>query len=129
MANERINELAERFLSAWNTQDVEQVVSCYTYDLVYRDPNTRGEVRGTDGMRRYLTKLFSTWQMHWSLREVYPLAGEEGAAVLGQGSFRKAGGDKMVQADGMDLVIIGGDRVKRNEVYFDCAVLASLLGL
>lgn len=30
-------------------------------------------------------------------------------------------------ADGMDLVVIDGDRIKRNEVYFDRAVLAPLL--
>jgi hypothetical protein len=28
----------------------------------------------------------------------------------------------------MDLVLLEGDRVKRNEVYFDRAVLAPLIG-
>jgi hypothetical protein len=28
----------------------------------------------------------------------------------------------------MDLVVLDGERVKRNEVYFDRAALASLLG-
>ena len=33
----------------------------------------------------------------------------------------------MIEADGMDLVVLRGDRLVRNEVYFDRAVLAPLL--
>jgi len=121
--------LIERFLAAWNAQDVEAVVACYTDDLLYRDPNTRGLVEGADAMRRYLRKLFDAWQMHWSTREAYRLEGMDGAAFLWQATFRKSDGDQTVEADGMDLVILRGDRIARNEVYFDRAVLAPLLGM
>jgi ketosteroid isomerase-like protein len=124
----RLSALAEDFLAAWNSQEVERVVRVYTDDVVYRDPNTRGDVRGGDALRRYLTKLFAGWQMHWSLREAFPLAREDGAAVLWHASFRRPDGDRVVEADGMDLVLVRGDRISRNEVYFDRAVLASLLG-
>ena len=120
--------MSERLLDAWNRQDVEATVACYTDDLVYVDPNTRGVVEGADAMRRYLGKLFGAWQMHWSLREVFPLADVDGSATLWHASFRKPGGELTVEADGMDLVILDGDRVKRNEVYFDRAVLAPLIG-
>ena len=128
MDRARMLAFADRFLSAWNTQDVERVVACYADDVAYRDPNTRGEVRGADALRRYLPKLFAAWTMHWSLRDGFPFAGEDGAAVLWHATFRRAGGDVTVEADGMDLVIVRGDRVARNEVYFDRAVLAPLLG-
>ena len=36
-------------------------------------------------------------------------------------------GDRAVEVDGMDLVVMEGDLVKRNEVYFDRAVIASLM--
>ena len=120
--------MSERLLDAWNRQDVEATVACYTDDLVYVDPNTRGVVEGADAMRRYLGKLFGAWQMHWSLREVFPLADVDGSATLWHASFRKPGGGLTVEADGMDLVILDGERVKRNEVYFDRAVLAPLIG-
>jgi len=120
--------MSERLLDAWNRQDVEATVACYTDDLVYVDPNTRGEVKGRDAMRRYLGKLFGRWEMHWSLREVFPLADVDGSATLWHASFRKPGGGPTVEADGMDLVILDGERVKRNEVYFDRAVLAPLIG-
>lgn len=129
MDGKQITEFSERFLGAWNDQDVERVVSTYTDDVVYRDPNTRGEVRGAEALRKYLTKMFGRWTMHWTLREAFPLAREDGAAVLWRATFRKAEGGPTVEADGMDLVIVRDGRIARNEVYFDRAVLAPLLGL
>jgi ketosteroid isomerase-like protein len=120
--------MSEGLLDAWNRQDVEAVVACYTDDVVYVDPNTRGAVEGADAMRRYLAKLFGRGEMHWSLREVFPLADVDGSATLWHASFRKPGGELTVEADGMDLVVLDGERVKRNEVYFDRAVLAPLIG-
>jgi len=38
------DSLVTDFLGAWNSQDVERVLDCYTDDVRYRDPNTRGEV-------------------------------------------------------------------------------------
>jgi ketosteroid isomerase-like protein len=118
---------AEGFLSAWNSQDVEKVVACYTDDVVYRDPNTRGEVKGADAMRRYLRKLFAAWKMHWTLREAYALADKDGAAVLWHASFRMADRERTVEADGMDLVLLHDDRIRRNEVHFDRVALAPLM--
>jgi hypothetical protein len=66
--------------------------------------------------------------MHWALRELFPLANADGAAALWHASFRRPSGERTVEADGMDLVLLDGDRVKRNEVYFDRAVLAPLVG-
>ncbi len=128
MTKAQLTTLAERLFDGWNRQDVEAVVACYTDDVVYVDPNTRGAVEGADAMRRYLGKLFGRWEMHWSLRELFPLADVDGAAALWHASFRKPGGGQTVEADGMDLVLLDGNRVKRNEVYFDRAVLAPLVG-
>ncbi|BBX98058.1 nuclear transport factor 2 family protein [Mycobacterium lacus] len=126
MDRERTTELAERLLEAWNTQEVERVVGCYTADVRYRDPNTRGFVEGSEAMRRYLTKLFGRWQMHWTLRDAYPLRDAEGAAVLWRARFRSKDNHAEVEIDGMDLALAQGDRLSRNDVYFDRAALAPL---
>src|SRR5215813_8023931 len=97
MNRERATELAERLLESWNTQEVERVVDLYTTDVRYRDPNTRGFVEGSDAMRHYLTKLFDRWQMHWALREAYPLLDADGAAVLWRATLRPRNGETEVE--------------------------------
>jgi SnoaL-like protein len=127
MNHERVVELAERLLAAWNSQDVDRVLGCYTASARYRDPNTHGFVEGSEALRSYLTKLFDRWRMHWSVREAYPLSEAEGAAVLWRASFRLADGATTVEVDGIDLALLEGDRMYRNDVYFDRAALAPLL--
>jgi len=125
MNRSEVIAFAQEFLAAWNSQDVDRVVACYTDDLVYRDPSTGGEVHGAAGMRRYLTALFRAWEMRWSLREAHPLAERDGAAVLWHATLRPARHGALVETDGMDLVLMRGDRIERNEVWFDRSVLAA----
>jgi ketosteroid isomerase-like protein len=125
MDHAEMHALAERFLDAWNSQDVERVVAIYTDDVRYVDPNTRGAVEGSDAMRRYLRKLFARWTMHWSLREAFLFRDGEGCAILWRARLEPAGGDKGVEVDGMDLAVVQGGRLVRNEVYFDRTALAA----
>jgi len=128
MDHARAVEVAEKLLDAWNSQDVETVVNCYTEDVRYLDPNTRGYVEGRNALRSYLAKLFGAWEMHWSLREAFPLQGEDGAAVLWRANLRRAGEEADVEVEGMDLALVAeGDRLSRNEVYFDRARLAAIM--
>jgi hypothetical protein len=48
-------------------------------------------------------------------------------AFLWRATFRRPGGSRVVEADGMDLAVLRGERLVRNEVYFDRAVLAPLM--
>ena len=128
MKHQELVRLAEEFLSAWNTQDVEKVVACYTEDLVYWDPNTRGQVKSREAMRHFLTKLFAGWKMHWELREAHGLKDDNGAAVKWHATFQKPSGGKIVECDGMDFILLDDEKAKHNEVYFDRTILAPLLG-
>ena len=119
MERQGLLNLAETFLSAWNAQDVERVLSCYTEDCVYQDPNTRGPVLGHDALRSYLTKLFEGWNMHWSMREFFQFADGDGGAFLWAAQLTPAAGGKTAEINGMDLALVRGDRLCRNEVYFD----------
>lgn len=123
---ERLLKLAESFLEAWNTQDIEKVVATYTPDVLYCDPNTKGSMEGSDAMRKYLAKLFKGWEMHWALRELYPFDEVDGTAVLWHAKLKRSGKDKTIEVDGMDLVLVEGNLIKRNDVYFDRAALAAL---
>ncbi|MHA2104360.1 MAG: nuclear transport factor 2 family protein [Candidatus Hodarchaeales archaeon] len=117
------HNLAENILDAWNSQDVDRVLTCYSEDLKYLDPNTQGEIKGKDAFRHYLTRLFSQWKMTWSLRELFPLQNQEGVAFLWRAILQKKGSEREVTVDGMDLAILQGEHLIRNEVYFDRSIL------
>jgi len=116
---EEARRLTEVVLSAWNRQDVDGVVSCYTEDCVYLDPNTRGPVAGHEALRKYLSRLFQQWKMHWSLREFFLFADGNGVAFLWHAQLTPASGGKTAEIDGMDLAVVRGGKLCRNEVYFD----------
>jgi len=128
MDHTEMQVLAVRFLDAWNLQDVERVVDIYTDDVRYLDPNTRGAVEGADALRRYLRKLFARWTMHWSLREAFLFDDRDGCAILWRARLTPADGGGTVEIDGMDLAVVRNGRLARNEVYFDRAALAAVLG-
>ncbi len=123
MEREEILRLAEAFLAAWNAQDVDRVLSCYTEDCIYQDPNTRGPVVGHDALRRYLTRLFDGWNMHWSMREFFPFAETDGCAFLSKARLTPTSGGATTEIDGIDLAVVRDDRLCRNEVYFDRVAL------
>ena len=118
------DHLVADLLAAWNSQDVERLLDCYTDDVRYRDPNTRGDVVGRDALRRYLTRLFAEWRMTWESRETFTFDGTDGAAFLWRATLRRADSDRSVAFEGMDLAVLRGGKVARNEVYFDRSLVA-----
>src|SRR5438128_2508456 len=100
MDKEAMRERAAAVLSAWNSHDVDRVVACYTEDCIYCDPNTRGAVAGREELRRYLTRLFQDWRMHWSLREFFAFADGSGGAFLWDAGLTPAAGGAMRAPDG-----------------------------
>jgi ketosteroid isomerase-like protein len=123
MDRDEVLKLSEKVLGAWNEQDVEAVVDCYTPDCTYWDPNTRGPVVGREAFGRYLSRLFEQWRMHWSLREFFPFEDGGGGAFLWRARLTPVAGGKTVEVEGMDLVLLENGKLCRNEVYFDRAVL------
>jgi ketosteroid isomerase-like protein len=119
--------IARAAIEAWNTHSASRVLDCYTKTLVYRDPNTSGEIHGADAFERYLTKMFSLWEMHWEVKEIHPFRDVDGAAALWTATLRPRSGDKPVVVDGMDLALVENERLSRNEVYFDRMAIANYM--
>jgi ketosteroid isomerase-like protein len=128
MPDRNIKDVADAFLAAWNTQDVERVSACYTEDLVYRDPNTKGEIRDRPSFKRYLKKLLGSWGATYTTRDAFPIKDMNGYALLWRAVIRRPDGKGEIEIEGMDLVVMEGDLISRNEVYFDRALLAPLMG-
>jgi hypothetical protein len=57
--------------------------------------------------------------MHWSLREFFPFRQDDGGAFLWHAELTPASGGQTLEVDGMDLVLLRGEQLSRNEVYFD----------
>ena len=119
MTLESALRLSTAVLDAWNRQDVDAVLACYTSDCIYLDPNTRGPVVGHDALRRYLTRLFEKWRMHWSMREFFPFGEGDSGAFLWHATLTPAHGGNTAEIDGMDLALVRDNLLYRNEVYFD----------
>jgi len=103
------------------------VLDCYTDELIYLDPNTRGPVVGREALRAYLGKLFDRWTQHWEPAELFPLDGTDGVAIRWVGKLSPARESRSVEIAGIDLVILEGDLIARNEVYFDRSPIAALM--
>src|SRR5712691_613728 len=116
-----VDSLARAFLESWNSHEPERVLAHYTEDCVYLDPNTRGAIHGHEPLRKYLRRLFEQWRMTWSLTEAFVFANASGGAFLWQAQLAPVTGGEPRRIGGMDLVVFRGDRVARNEVYFDRA--------
>lgn len=127
MEQAQITAFAEKFLSAWNTQEINRVLECYSDGLCYRDPGTAEPIHGSEAFQTYLGKLFAKWTMHWAFREGYPLAGQDGCVLLWHARFQKTGKSECVEVDGMDLVLLRDGKIIRNEVYFDRIPLLPLI--
>ncbi len=92
----------------------------------YRAPNALGHVEGREALVRYLTRLFAGWQITRARREAFDLRDDDGGAFLWRATFRRPGSDQVVEVDGMDLAVLRGDKLARNEVWFDRAALVPL---
>jgi hypothetical protein len=57
--------------------------------------------------------------MRWALREFFLFADGEGGAFLWDATLTPAQGGPTAEIHGMDLVTLRGDKLLRNEVYFD----------
>jgi uncharacterized protein (TIGR02246 family) len=114
-----MQELIARVIHAWNTHDADKVAECYTPDAAYTDPFTRGKIKGRDALRSYLTKIFAAWEMRWEIREIFPHASGDGATILSEGSYKKPGDEKTYRFQKVEIAILEGDLIARNEIFFD----------
>ena len=116
-------EIAVRFLEAWNTHDVDTVANIYSEDVTYLDPNTRGAIESREAMRRYLTKLFAAWKMHYELVELQTGDQDGKCSVKWAATFQRRGDGQVIHLQGLDIVEFHDGLVTRNEVYFDRSAL------
>jgi len=121
--NIELSSFINNWLEAWTIQDIEKLLLYYSEDLKYLDPNTRGVLDNREAFRLYVGKLFAAWpKMTWQAKNIFAHADGGGCTVTWHAEITKPDG-RVLKLDGMDLVLITGDKITRNEVYFDKSLL------
>jgi hypothetical protein len=66
--------------------------------------------------------------MNWRIKEAHLFGTGDGCAILWEATLKRLGGEREAIINGMDLVVVEGELISRNEVYFDRSLLAPLMG-
>ena len=126
MNREELLNFCSKWLAAWTGNNPKALLKFYHDEALYIDPaNTEG-LRGHKEMSRYFERLLAAnpeWV--WRLIEVFPI--ETGAIVKWECEIPVR--SKTIHENGLDIVEIDGDKITRNEVYFDrTRLLAAIEG-
>lgn len=116
-------------IDMWNTLDLEKTLSTYTDDVIYCDPKTGRRIIGKAHLRRYLRKFMERWDMQFTVTEEYRLEGLDGQAVLWDCVIRRREGGPSKLVRGMDICMVRGKQLCRDEAYMETGVLAELMRL
>lgn len=116
MDKKRLLQFCEKWLSAWTGNNPTALLKFYHENALYIDPaNTEG-LKGHKEIGRYLERLLAMnpdWT--WKPIEVFPI--ETGAILKWECTIPV--GKETIHEFGLDIVEIEGEKITRNEVYFD----------
>ncbi|WP_157187554.1 nuclear transport factor 2 family protein [Nocardia vinacea] len=120
LTDEEIFSATQRCIEAWNTLDVEKTLATYTDDVDYRDPGTRGTIRGSDALRRYLRKFFEVWDMQFRVLEDRRIAGANAQVCVWEVDITpRDGSAPTITERGMDLIHVRGNQLSRDHAFMD----------
>ena len=121
-----IKAFCQNWLTSWTGNNPEKLISFYSKTAYYQDPANPKGLKGHDKIFPYFKKLLAVnpkWI--WRMTEAYPT---EKGFVLKWRAIIPVKSEKIVEY-GMDILELEGDKIIRNEVYFDRTELISLLKL
>lgn len=111
-----LESLCDDWLAAWTGPDPDKLVGFYTEDCFYKDPAKPEGIQGRKHLRGYFAKLLEQHSdMIWRREELFPI---EGGFTL-KWSASIPCGEEVVEAEGLDVLLLDGGRISHNEVYFD----------
>ncbi len=122
-----IDRFAHDYMEAWNSKDVDSVLSLYTSDVIYKDPTIGAPIQGVDELRRFVTEMFEQYDICFSIRSVASFDNREGTAVFWSAVVGAPGRARTEETDGVDVLFLRQHRVVRCESYFDPMTFARVV--
>lgn len=104
------------WLASWTGNRPKELLSFYTDDVFYLDPANQDGIKGKTNLEIYFTKLLSknaNWK--WRVVEIFPT--EKGFTLKWEAIIPVL--DKAFLIYGVDLVEMRGNKICRDEIYFD----------
>jgi hypothetical protein len=104
------------WLESWTGNKPKQLLSFYTDDVFYLDPANQDGIKGKANLEIYFTKLLNknaNWK--WKVIEIFPTA--KGFTLKWEAIIPVL--DKAFLIYGVDLVEMSGNKICRDEIYFD----------
>ena len=116
MRKDELLKFLSGWLAAWTGNRPETLLNFYDDDALYIDPANRDGLRDHKEMRMYLERLLAANpEWIWKPVEVFPI---ENGAIL-KWKCEIPVGEETIHETGLDIVEIKGNKITRNEVYFD----------
>ena len=116
MNKEELFKFCTNWLAAWTGNKPDALLDFYHQDALYIDPANREGLKGHKEIGRYFEKLLDVYHdWTWKPIEVFPI--EKGTIVKWKCTIPV--GQETIHEVGLDIVEIEGDKITRNEVYFD----------
>jgi steroid delta-isomerase-like uncharacterized protein len=136
---DELQQFIDRYNDAWNSHDVEAIMSMHTDDSVFEN-HTTGDVNvGRDAIGTAITGIFGVFpDLTFEARRQYIrenlVIQEWTARGTHQGKMTRSGVEveptgRLVEYRGMDVIPIEDGLVARKDVYSDGVTLLRQLGL
>ena len=139
MEGAELQEFIDRYNAAWNSHDVDTIVSMHTEDSVFENHVTGDRNVGREAIGRAISGVFAVFpDLAFETRRAYVrddlVVQEWTARGTHQGTMTRSGIEveptgRRVEYDGMDVIPIRDGLVARKDVYSDSITLLRQLGL
>jgi hypothetical protein len=124
MRRDELQNFCREWLLAWTGNNPGRLIQFYAENALYLDPANKQGLTGRDQIFQYFKKLLAAnphWK--WEATELYPT--NLGFIVKWKATIATRG--ETITEYGMDIVEMEGERISRNEVYFDRSSLLEAL--
>lgn len=127
MDTSHIIDVIEKLTRCWDARDIDGVLGFYSDDIDYREPGAGVTVTGRVAMHSYLSQYFQAWDSRWHIKDCVRLEGRDGAIAVWDLEVWRPGTDTRLTTHGMDILMVRGNQVCSDVVFFDRTQLRPLL--